>query len=51
MQCELQPPHAQIALRSAVNMFTKANNQTDVAWFVKHLLELKPDPKIFAQVC
>ncbi|KAJ7792912.1 coatomer subunit alpha-2 [Mycena olivaceomarginata] len=49
-QCKLQPPHAQIALRSAVNVFTKANNQADAARFAKRLLELKPDPKIVAQM-
>ncbi|KAF8208547.1 coatomer WD associated region-domain-containing protein [Mycena galopus ATCC 62051] len=26
-QCKLQPPHAQIVLRCAVNVFTKANNR------------------------
>jgi coatomer protein complex subunit alpha (xenin) len=50
-QCKLQPPHVQIALRSAVNVFTKANNQANAAQFAKRLLELKPDPKIVAQVC
>ncbi|KAJ6495248.1 coatomer WD associated region-domain-containing protein [Mycena sanguinolenta] len=49
-QCKLQPPHAQIALRSAVNVFTKANNQADAARFAKRLLELKPDQKIVAQM-
>ncbi|KAJ7634767.1 coatomer subunit alpha-2 [Roridomyces roridus] len=48
-QCKLQPPHAQIALRSAVSVFTKANNQADAARFAKRLLELKPDAKIVAQ--
>ncbi|KAJ7664311.1 coatomer WD associated region-domain-containing protein [Mycena rosella] len=48
-QCKLQPPHVQIALRSAVSVFTKANNQADAARFAKRLLELKPDPKIVAQ--
>ncbi|KAK7039525.1 coatomer subunit alpha [Favolaschia claudopus] len=49
-QCKMQPPHVQIALRSAVNVFTKANNQADAARFAKRLLELKPDPKIVAQM-
>ncbi|PPR00758.1 hypothetical protein CVT24_000783 [Panaeolus cyanescens] len=47
-QCELQPPHLQIALRSAINAFTKANNHAHAARFAKRLLELKPDPKIAA---
>ena len=49
-QCQLQAPHLQIALRSAIGVFTKANNQADAARFAKRLLELKPDPKIVAQV-
>ncbi|KAH9478659.1 Coatomer subunit alpha [Psilocybe cubensis] len=48
-QCQLQPPHMQIALRSAINAFAKANNQAHAARFAKRLLELKPDPKIVAQ--
>ncbi|KAJ7927511.1 coatomer WD associated region-domain-containing protein [Mycena leptocephala] len=48
-QCKLQAPHVQIALRSAISVFTKANNQADAARFAKRLLELKPDPKIVAQ--
>ena len=50
-QCQLQPPHMQIALRSAIGVFAKANNQAHAARFAKRLLELKPDPKIVAQVC
>ena len=49
-QCELQPPHLQIALRSAIGVFGKANNHAHAARFAKRLLELKPDPKIVAQV-
>ena len=49
-QCQLQPPHMQIALRSAIGAFAKANNQAHAARFAKRLLELKPDPKIVAQV-
>lgn len=41
----------QIALRSAISVFAKANNQAHAARFAKRLLELKPDPKIVAQVC
>ncbi|KAF7426148.1 hypothetical protein PC9H_008514 [Pleurotus ostreatus] len=47
--CQLQPPHMQIALRSASNIFAKANNQAHAARFSRRLLELKPDPKIVAQ--
>jgi len=48
--CQLQPPHLQIALRSAIGAFAKANNQAHAARFAKRLLDLKPDPKIVAQV-
>ncbi|PPR07467.1 hypothetical protein CVT26_013437 [Gymnopilus dilepis] len=48
-QCQLQPPHLQIALRSAIGAFAKANNQAHAARFARRLLELKPDPKIAAQ--
>ena len=47
--CQLLPPHMQIALRSAIGRFSKANNQADAAKFARRLLELKPDPKIVAQ--
>jgi len=49
-QCQLQPPHMQIALRSAIGAFAKVNNQAHAARFAKRLLELRPDPKIVAQV-
>jgi coatomer protein complex subunit alpha (xenin) len=49
-QCQLQPPHMQIALRIAMAAFSKANNHAHAARFAKRLLELKPDPKIVAQV-
>jgi coatomer protein complex subunit alpha (xenin) len=38
----------QIALRSAIGAFAKANNQAHAARFAKRLLELKPDPKLVA---
>ena len=41
----------QIALRSAINVFAKANNHATAAKFARRLLELNPDPKIVAQVC
>jgi len=48
--CQIQPSHLQIALRSAINWFSKANNLAHAARFAKRLLDLKPDPKIVAQV-
>ncbi|KDR80106.1 hypothetical protein GALMADRAFT_242343 [Galerina marginata CBS 339.88] len=48
-QCQLQPAHMQIALRSAINVFARANNQAHAARFARRLLELKPDPKVVAQ--
>lgn len=49
--CQLQPAHLQIALRSAIGAFAKANNHATAAKFARRLLELNPDPKIVAQVC
>ena len=49
--CQLQPPHLQIALRSAIGVFAKANNHATAAKLARRLLELNPDPKIVAQVC
>ena len=48
--CQLQPPHMQIALRSAISVFAKANNHVTAAKFARRLLELNPDPKIVSQV-
>ncbi|EIW55216.1 coatomer subunit alpha-2 [Trametes versicolor FP-101664 SS1] len=47
--CKLQPAHLQIALRSAIGVFAKANNHATAAKFARRLLELNPDPKIVAQ--
>ncbi|KAH9947517.1 coatomer subunit alpha-2 [Amylocystis lapponica] len=47
--CSMQPPHMQIALRSAIGVFAKANNHVTAARFARRLLELNPDPKIVAQ--
>ncbi|EKM58105.1 uncharacterized protein PHACADRAFT_252139 [Phanerochaete carnosa HHB-10118-sp] len=47
--CQLQPAHLQIALRSAIGVFAKANNHAAAAKFARRLLELNPDPKIVAQ--
>ena len=49
--CQLQPAHMQIALRSAIGVFAKANNHATAAKFARRLLDLNPDPKIVAQVC
>ena len=48
--CKLQPAHLQIALRSAIGVFAKANNHATAAKFARRLLDLNPDPKIVAQV-
>ena len=47
--CQLQPPHLQLSLRNAVNVFAKANNHAHSARFARRLIDLKPDPKIVAQ--
>ncbi|KAL0575215.1 hypothetical protein V5O48_006754 [Marasmius crinis-equi] len=47
--CQLQPAHLQITLRSAISVFTKANNHADAARFARKLIDLKPDPKIVSQ--
>ncbi|KAH9989662.1 coatomer subunit alpha-2 [Russula vinacea] len=44
--CQLQPLHLQIALRSAIQVFTKAGNAGTAAKFARKLLDLNPDPKI-----
>ena len=48
--CDLQPPHLRLALRSALPVFARAKNHATAAKFARRLLELKPDPKIVAQV-
>lgn len=48
--CQLQPQHMQIALRSAIGVFAKANNHATAAKLARRLLDLNPDPKIVAQV-
>jgi coatomer subunit alpha len=48
--CQLQQAHLQIALRSAIGAFAKANNHATAAKFAHRLIELNPDPKIVAQV-
>lgn len=48
--CQLQPQHQQIALRSAIRVFGKANNHATAAKLARRLLDLSPDPKIAASV-
>jgi len=47
--CSLQPTHEQLALRSAMGSFAKANNHATAARFARRLIDLNPDPKIVAQ--
>lgn len=44
--CQLQSPHLQIALRSAIGVFAKANNQGSAARFARRLLDLNPDARV-----
>jgi len=48
--CQLQPAHLRIALRSAIQVFTKAGNAGSAAKFARKLLDLDPDPKIISMV-
>ena len=48
--CQLQPPHLQIALRSATQVFNKAGNAGSAAKFARKLLDLNPDPKVVSLV-
>ena len=48
--CRLEPQQLQLALRSAISAYAKANNHASAARFARRLLELNPDPKIVAQV-
>ena len=48
--CKMQPAHLQIALRSAIGVFAKANNHAASAKLARRLLDLNPGPKIAAQV-
>lgn len=47
---QLQSPHMQIALRSAIGAFARANNHVTAAKFARRLIDLNPDPRIVAQV-
>jgi coatomer protein complex subunit alpha (xenin) len=48
--CQLQPPHLRIAMRSAIQVFTKAGNSGSAGKFARKLLDLDPDPKIVSMV-
>jgi coatomer protein complex subunit alpha (xenin) len=48
--CQLQPPHLRIAMRSAIQVFTKAGNSGSSGKFARKLLDLDPDPKIVSMV-
>ena len=48
--CNLQPQHLQIALRSAISVFTKANNHATAAKLARRLIDSGPDAKIVAKV-
>ena len=48
--CKLQPAHLQIALRSAIGTFAKANNHATSAKLARKLLDFTHDPKIASQV-
>jgi len=48
--CQLQPPHLQISLRSAMQVFTKAGNAGTAAKFARKLLDLNPDPRVVSLV-
>jgi coatomer subunit alpha len=48
--CKLQPQHLQIALRSAMRIFSKANNHATAAKLARRLLDLQPDAKVVANV-
>jgi coatomer protein complex subunit alpha (xenin) len=43
--CKLQPNHLRLALRSAMQIFSKANNHATAAKLAKRFLDLNPDPK------
>ncbi|KAJ7730028.1 coatomer WD associated region-domain-containing protein [Mycena olivaceomarginata] len=49
-QCKLRPPHGANSIAERGQRVHQANNQADAAQFAKRLLELKPDPKIVAQM-
>jgi coatomer protein complex subunit alpha (xenin) len=44
--CRLQPRHAQLALRSAMELHHKKNNHASAADFARRLLEFRPVAKV-----
>jgi len=48
--CKLQPVHEILALRNAMNVFTKAKNPVQAGKFAQRLMDLKPDAKVITQV-
>lgn len=49
--CKLQPTHIQLALRSAMGVFSKAGNHATGAVFARRLIDASPtDAKVITQV-
>jgi coatomer protein complex subunit alpha (xenin) len=49
--CNLQPSHVQLALRSAMGIFSKAGNHATAAVFARRLIDSGvADPKVITQV-
>jgi coatomer protein complex subunit alpha (xenin) len=49
--CKLQSTHIQLALRSAMGVFSKAGNQSTAAVFARRLVDSNPtDTKVITQV-
>ena len=49
--CKLQPNHVQLALRSAMGVFSKAGNHATAAVFARRLIDSNPsDSKVITQV-
>jgi coatomer protein complex subunit alpha (xenin) len=49
--CKLQPTHIQLALRSAMGVFSKAGSHATAAVFARRLIDSKPtDAKVLTQV-
>ena len=48
--CKLQPSHVQLALRSAMGVFSKAGNHATAAVFARRLIDANPsDTKVITQ--
>ena len=49
--CKLQPTHIQLALRSAMGVFSKAGSHATAAVFARRLIDANPsDTKVVTQV-